>query len=537
TILLVVMIILGIMGLKSMSGGIDRIVKEGNLKVELARDASASIYEIAEGVLTMAALDDKNTQEKARAKVDAGRAGYKQAIGELEKIDTSQKGKEMVRKAVDSLSEGREANLKIVELAKAGKLKEAAQLNMEKARPATQKAQDALNELVKYQTDQVDQLYRGAVATYGTTRNTLIGIGLFAVLFSVFIALFITRSITAPVAQALLVSDRLAQGDLTMAVEVETKDEMGQLLTAMRNMVARLRDVVADVNGAADNVAAGSRQMSTSSQQMSEGATEQAASAEEVSSSMEEMSSNIKQNADNAQQTEKIALKAANDAKEGGQAVSETVTAMKDIAMKISIIEEIARQTNLLALNAAIEAARAGEHGKGFAVVATEVRKLAERSQTAAAEISTLSASSVEVAEKAGEMLTKIVPDIQKTADLVSEINAASNEQNAGANQINKAIQQLDQVIQQNASATEEMASTAEELSSQAEQLQGTMSFFKVDGAKRAGALPTKQAKGRVHPLAATVKNRTAADDAPEGIHLDLGGNGGDDRDGEFERF
>jgi methyl-accepting chemotaxis protein len=250
---------------------------------------------------------------------------------------------------------------------------------------------------------------------------------------------------------------------------------------------------------------------------------------------MEEMSSNIKQNADNAQQTEKIALKAANDAKEGGQAVSETVAAMKDIAMKISIIEEIARQTNLLALNAAIEAARAGEHGKGFAVVATEVRKLAERSQTAAAEISTLSASSVEVAEKAGEMLTKIVPDIQKTADLVSEINAASNEQNAGANQINKAIQQLDQVIQQNATATEEMASTAEELSSQAEQLQNTMSFFKVDGATKTGTLPTKQVNGRVHALAATAKNRIAADTAPEGIHLDLGGGG--DRDSEFERF
>jgi len=196
---------------------------------------------------------------------------------------------------------------------------------------------------------------------------------------------------------------------------------------------------------------------------------------------MEEMSSNIKQNADNALQTERIAVKSAEDAKAGGKAVEETVQAMKEIADKISIIEEIARQTNMLALNAAIEAARAGEHGKGFAVVASEVRKLAERSQNAAAEISDLSASSVQVAERAGELLSKMVPDIQRTAELVQEISAASKEQDTGAEQINKAIQQLDQVIQQNASVSEEMASTAEELASQAEQLQVDISYFRLD--------------------------------------------------------
>ncbi|WP_235264124.1 methyl-accepting chemotaxis protein, partial [Geoalkalibacter ferrihydriticus] len=207
----------------------------------------------------------------------------------------------------------------------------------------------------------------------------------------------------------------------------------------------------------------------------------QAAAAEEASSSMEQMAANIRQNADNAMQTEKIAAKSAQDARQGGEAVGKTVTAMKQIADKISIVEEIARQTNLLALNAAIEAARAGEHGKGFAVVAAEVRKLAERSQTAAAEISDLSGSSVEIAEQAGKMLTQMVPDIQKTAELVQEIAAASKEQDAGAEQVNKAIQQLDQVIQQNASASEEMASTSEELSSQAEQLQQAIAYFKVD--------------------------------------------------------
>jgi methyl-accepting chemotaxis protein len=195
---------------------------------------------------------------------------------------------------------------------------------------------------------------------------------------------------------------------------------------------------------------------------------------------MEEMVANIRQNAENAQQTEKIALKASDDATESGQAVSMTVSAMKEIAGKISIIEEIARQTNLLALNAAIEAARAGEHGKGFAVVASEVRKLAERSQSAAGEISNLSGSSVQIAEKAGELLTKLVPDIQKTADLVQEISSASAEQNNGAQQINRAIQQMDQVVQQNASAAEEMASTSEELASQSEHLQDIMRFFRV---------------------------------------------------------
>jgi len=538
-VLLVVMIVLGVMGLGSMRDDIDDIVKQGNVKVELARNASASISEIVEGVLVMTSLDNKDVREKANARIGAGRASYKKAIEDLSKIDTSQKGKELVRKALDSLNEGKESNVRIVELVNAGKLKEAAQLNIDKARPSTEKAQNALAELVRYQTDQMNELYNGAIDTYGNTRNILIGIGLFAALFAVFTALFITRSITAPVSQALNVSNRLAEGDLTVVVEADTKDEMGQLLEAMHNMVAKLRSVVADVNGAADNVASGSRQMSSTSQEMSQGATEQAASAEEISSSVEQASANIKQSTDNAHQTEKIALKAAADAKEGGEAVTQTVVAMKDIATKISIIEEIARQTNLLALNAAIEAARAGEHGKGFAVVATEVRKLAERSQTAAAEISKLSSSSVEVAEKAGGMLTKIVPDIQKTAELVQEIAASSNEQSVGVEQITKAIQQLDQVIQQNASATEEMASTSEELSSQAEQLQNTMSFFKVDGVGRKTLSVQKDAAKAGSISLAAVPGRTPLTTGPsQGIRLDLGQNAAPGiSDGEFERF
>jgi methyl-accepting chemotaxis protein len=324
------------------------------------------------------------------------------------------------------------------------------------------------------------ELDQAITAKLSRAKVTAIVIAVTLTLIIFGLILLISGGIVKSLQQAVQVSNRLAEGDLTVDIRVKNSDETGQLLAAMKNMSTKLRSVVMDVKTATENVSAGSQQMSSSSEEMSQGATEQAASAEEASSSMEQMAANIRQNADNAQQTEKIAIKAATDAQEGGSAVNQAVTAMKDIAGKISIIEEIARQTNLLALNAAIEAARAGEHGKGFAVVAAEVRKLAERSQTAAGEISDLSSSSVEVAEQAGEMLKKLVPDIQKTAELVQEINAASNEQNSGAGQINKAIQQLDQVIQQNAGAAEEMASTAEELASQAGHLQETIAFFRI---------------------------------------------------------
>jgi methyl-accepting chemotaxis protein len=340
------------------------------------------------------------------------------------------------------------------------------------------------------------------------------------------------------------VADRIAGGDLTAeAKPLSDKDTLG---TAQKRMLEKLRTVVSDAAAAAENVSSGSEELSSGAQSLSEGASEQASATEQASASMEQMASNIKQNADNATQTEKIARQSAIDARNSGEAVARAVQAMQTIAEKINIVREIARQTDLLALNAAVEAARAGEHGRGFAVVASEVRKLAERSQTAATEIGTVSARTMGAAREASEMLDRLVPDIIRTAQLVTEISVACREQDIGADQINQAIQQLDKVTQQNASASEQMSATSEELSAQAEQLRSSIGYFQV-GKHAAAVMPRRnEAKRPARTFAAVRAEKPSVTPAmrnghdkrkPNGFALNLNSGGADHRDAEFERM
>ena len=404
----------------------------------------------------------------------------------------------------------------------------------------------AINVVVEQTSQDVARVESEATASIrsGYFFLGLTSLGLFFI--GIAFATWLIRSITRPLNEAIVAVDELALGNLTGEIESTSNDEIGRMMAALGRMSFRLRQVICEVSGAAQNVSSGSEEMSATAQQLSQSTTQQAAAAEETTSSMEQMTSSIQQNADNAKQTDKIASKAAQDAQSSGEAVAKTVSSMKEIAEKISIIEEIARKTDLLALNAAVEAARAGEHGKGFAVVASEVRKLAERSATAAAEISRLSGSGVAVAEGAGQMLSKLVPDIRKTAELVREIAAASGEQNSGVGQINKALTELDGIIQMNSSASEELASTSEELAGQAAQLQSTIAFFKLDNAAAPAQVPVSSRPRPVEhhprsskPVAAAPRKHSNGNQPPAcAVALDEERKAGsDEKDLEFERY
>jgi methyl-accepting chemotaxis protein len=497
--LLIVIILTGVSALSNLNNGMDIIVNDRYPKIVQVNNILTHLNRIARSMRNTLLMDKADDVKKELSRINESRSEIKGSLDSLNESIKSEKGRAILKSLEDARGKYVPIQEKFLQLLEDNKKDSAKELLLGELRPQQLAYFDALNKLIAFQNELMQQGGKEASKEYASSRNLMLLLGAISVVFALVAAFMVTRSITRQIGgepdYATDIVRKMAAGDLTVQVEVKSGDT-SSLLAAMQTMVNSLTQVVTEVRTASDSLSSASEEVSATAQSMSQATSEQAASVEETSASIEQMSASINQNTENAKVTDGMASSAAKQAVEGGEAVSQTVAAMKQIAGKIGIIDDIAYQTNLLALNAAIEAARAGEHGKGFAVVAAEVRKLAERSQIASQEIGELASNSVGRAEKAGKLLDEMVPSINKTSDLVQEITAASEEQSSGVGQINNAMSQLSQITQQNASASEELAATAEEMSGQAEQLQQTMSFFKVDSS--AATVKQKRSSGVV---------------------------------------
>ncbi len=523
-LVLVLMTLLAVLGLTRMSeirSHLDKITGDNMVKTDLVGEMGRGVQTIAIAVRNVAMLTDEEGMAAEAKRVTDQREKYTVANNKLAELVTSDAGKTLLAKIAESRAQTAPLVDKALALARAGKHAEAVPVLMKEVRPVQRAWLAALDDMVAFQKKNNAEDVEAAHTAYASAHVLMLSIAAAALLLGIFIAWFITRSITRPINQAVKVAQTVAAGDLSSQIEVHSKDETGQLLQALKDMNESLVKIVGQVRTGTDTIATASSQIAAGNMDLSSRTEEQASSLEETASSMEELTSTVKQNAENARQANQLVVSTAEVAVKGGAVVAQVVDTMssinassKKIADIIGVIDGIAFQTNILALNAAVEAARAGEQGRGFAVVAAEVRNLAQRSAGAAKEIKSLIEDSVDkvdmggkLVDEAGKTMDEIVNSVKRVTDIMSEIAAASQEQSAGIEQVNQAIAQMDEVTQQNAALVEEAAAASASLQDQADNLAQVVSVFRLNEASYA-APPVSSARAKVSMLSGHAKRK-----------------------------